>query len=166
MEHSNEPLTLVQLREMLYENDFVGLNVLLSFRGSKCAGVIDERHDGDGICAIYAASGEWLKEKDYGKTWFAYAYPTAHIYREALKPCKYCGGEKTLYQHTNSTKLFMNTFGKAATLVTECNACPPYADCCMKGISANSAFKINFCPNCGRPLTDEAWDAIEKRIGG
>lgn len=77
-----------------------------------------------------------------------------------------CGGERKIYQHTNTTKLFMNTFGKAATLVTECVACPPYADCCMKGISANSAFKINFCPECGRPLTEKAWVELEKRLMG
>lgn len=80
------------------------------------------------------------------------------------KPCKVCNGKTTLYQHTNTTKLFMNTFGKAATLVTECNACPPYADCCMKGISANSAFRISYCPECGRPLTDEAVEMIMKRL--
>ena len=90
------------------------------------------------------------------------------ITRERLekvwKPCKVCNGKTTLYQHTNTTKLFMNTFGKAATLVTECNACPPYADCCMKGISMNSAFRISYCPECGRPLTDEAVDMVMERI--
>ena len=80
------------------------------------------------------------------------------------KPCKVCNGKRTLYQHTNTTKLFMNTFGKAATLVTECNACPPYADCCMKGISMNSAFRISHCPECGRPLTDEAVDMVMERL--
>ena len=98
--------------------------------------------------------------------WIAYAYPPAHIDREAWESCKYCNGKKTLYQHTNSTKLFINTFGAAATLVTECIACPPYADCCMKDISANSAFRIKFCPECGRPLTEAAWAELEKRVRG
>lgn len=80
------------------------------------------------------------------------------------KPCKVCNGKTTLYQHTNTTKLFMNTFGKATTLVTECNGCPPYADCCMKGISMNSAFRISYCPECGRPLTDKAVETIMKRM--
>lgn len=102
----------------------------------------------------------------YGNTWTAYAYPPAHIDREAWKPCNMCGGAKTLYQSTNNTQLFMNTFGGATTLVTECNACPPHADCCMKGVSVNSAFKINFCPECGRPLTKEAWAELEKRLRG
>ena len=77
--------------------------------------------------------------------------------------CKVCNGEMTLYQYTNTTKLHMGTFGKATTLVTECNACPPHADCCMKGISANSAFIINYCPECGRPLTDEAVEMVMER---
>lgn len=72
------------------------------------------------------------------------------VSREAWEPCKICNGKTTLYQYTANTKLFMNTFGHAATLVTECMGCPPYAECCMKGISTNSAFKINFCPECGR----------------
>lgn len=102
-----------------------------------------------------------------GKSFDLYAYPPAHIDLEAWKkPCGMCGGKTTLYQHTNTTKLFMNTFGKAATLVNECMACPPYADCCMKGISANSAFKIKFCPECGRPLTEEAWYELKKRMRG
>lgn len=79
-------------------------------------------------------------------------------------PCEVCNGKTTLYQYTNTTKLFMNTFGKAATLVTECNACPPYADCCMKDISANSAFRIKYCSECGRPLTDEAVQMVMERL--
>lgn len=98
--------------------------------------------------------------------WIAYAYPPAHIDRKAWKPCEYCNGKTTLYQRTNSTKLFMNTFGNAATLVTECVACPPYADCCMKDISANSVFRIKFCPECGRPLTEDGWAELEKRVRG
>lgn len=89
----------------------------------------------------------------------------AHIDWKAWgKPCSVCGGKTTLYQQTNTTKLFVCTFGKAATLVTECVDCPPYADCCMKDVSANSAFKIKFCPECGRPLTEEARAELEKRL--
>lgn len=75
---------------------------------------------------------------------------------ESQKPCEVCSGKTVLYQKTNHTKLFMNTFGETATLVTECMACPPYADCCLKGVSANAAFRIKFCPECGRKITAEA----------
>lgn len=90
--------------------------------------------------------------------------PTREQVEKVWKPCKFCNGKTTLYQHTNTTKLFMNTFGKATTLVTECNGCPPYADCCMKGISMNSAFRISYCPECGRPLTDEAVEMVMERM--
>ena len=84
--------------------------------------------------------------------------------KKEWKPCEVCNGKRVLYQRTNNTKLFMNTFGEAATLVTECNACPPYAKCFMKDISANSAFRINYCPECGRPLTGEAVDMVMERL--
>lgn len=90
--------------------------------------------------------------------------PPIHIDRSKWESCEFCNGKTVLYQYTNSTKLFVNTFGGAATLVTECSDCPPYADCCMKDISANSAFRIKFCPNCGRPLTEEAWAKLERRL--
>ena len=104
--------------------------------------------------------------EEYGKTWLAYTYTPAHIDRSKWERCEFCNGKTVLYQYTNSTKLFVNTFGGAATLVTECNDCPPYADCCMKDISANSAFRIKFCPECGRPLTEEAWAELERRLSG
>lgn len=77
---------------------------------------------------------------------------------ERARGCEFCNGGKTLYQHTVTTKLYMNTFGKARTLVTECTPCPPYAKCCLKGDSCNSAFLINYCPECGRPLKGSGHD--------
>lgn len=148
----NEPMTLEQLREMANKPYWhVGLR---SESADPHWKILDP------------FIARFPEDYGYGKRWLAYAYPPAHIDREAWEnPCNMCGGKTTLYQHTNTTKLFMNTFGNAATLVTECMACPPYADCCMKGISANSAFKINFCPECGRPLTEKARAEREKRMG-
>lgn len=127
--------------------------------------------DGYALVSVYDEycmneKGEFFKFEDYGKTWLAYPYPPAHIDRSKREACEFCNGKTVLYQYTNSTKLFVNTFGGAATLVTECNDCPPYADCCMKDISANSAFRIKFCPECGRPLTEEAWAELERRLRG
>ena len=68
--------------------------------------------------------------------------------------CEYCKNGKTLYQHTNHTKMYINRFGKARTIEIECNPCPPYANCSMKGNPARSAFIINFCPNCGADMRE------------
>ncbi|MEG0898341.1 MAG: hypothetical protein RSF40_01345 [Oscillospiraceae bacterium] len=73
---------------------------------------------------------------------------------ERDKGCEYCNGKLSEYQHTHTTKLSLNTFGKARTLNTECDPCPPYANCCMKNIPSRSAFIINCCPNCGRKLSE------------
>lgn len=74
---------------------------------------------------------------------------------ERSKGCEYCRGKEMLYQYTNATKLYINTFGKARTLVTECIPCPPYSDCSMRGVPSRSAFIIKFCPECGRKLEVE-----------
>jgi hypothetical protein len=66
--------------------------------------------------------------------------------------CEYCNGKEVEYQCTNTTKLFISTFGNATVLITESNHCPPYSDCCMKNIPDRSAFIIDYCPNCGRKL--------------
>ena len=160
-EPTGDALTLEQLREM------DGKPVWIERNESPHDGkwfIVDHADIENPDRTLYTKEG--VTYSDYGVHFTAYAYPPAHIDREAWeKPCNMCGGKTTLYQHTNTTKLFMNTFGNAATLVTECTACPPYADCCMKDISANSAFKINFCPECGRPLTEEAWAELKKRMG-
>lgn len=80
------------------------------------------------------------------------ALSALHAQQERENGCEYCNGRKAEIAHTHTTKLKMNTFGKARTLVTECDPCPPYSDCCMKHIPANSAFIIKFCPMCGRKL--------------
>lgn len=82
------------------------------------------------------------------------------------EPCEFCGGEKKLYQNSRYENMYMNTFGKRIVLETEFNKCPPFADCCNKDVPVESSFKIEYCPNCGRPLTDEAWAKLEKRLRG
>lgn len=38
------------------------------------------------------------------------------------------------------------------------------ANATIEVLRANSAFKINFCPECGRPLTEDAWAELERRL--
>lgn len=163
MQEAGEPLNLEQLRKM----------------DGKPVWIVE--YPGWGHWELSEDAEDYLCDRDtelYGLTypdpdgkvglhklgWLAYSYPPVHIDRSKWESCEFCNGKTVLYQYTNSTKLFVNTFGGAATLVTECSDCPPYADCCMKDISANSAFRIKFCPNCGRPLTEEAWAKLERGL--
>lgn len=82
--------------------------------------------------------------RDYGDTWLAYAYPPARIDREAWKPCECCNGAKYVY-------------GQASAVV-------PNGD---KGqIEKEVEGDFDYCPECGRPLTPEAWDMLKKRLRG
>ena len=72
------------------------------------------------------------------------SYPPAHIDREAWKPCEYCNGAKYVY-------------GQASAVV-------PNGD---KGqIEKEVEGDFDYCPECGRPLTPEAWAELEKRLRG
>lgn len=66
--------------------------------------------------------------------------------------CEYCSGDKVKYQYTPYTTLYIDTLYEDKVLVTECNFCPPYAECCMKDVPVRSVFKINYCPNCGAKM--------------
>lgn len=61
--------------------------------------------------------------------------------REAWKPCYTCGEYQVFIFNAWHDK---NVIGKLP-------------DC--KGV-------ISFCPVCGRPLTEKAWEELEKRVRG
>lgn len=160
-----EPLTIEQLKELHGRGKFIGACVLLSINGVKCCGVLDCRED-DGLCASYAASGRWLKEKDYGKTWLAYAYPTAHIDRETWVPCDYCTNtlrnrkvyKTETYPGICDFEVFLDNGVEIA--VNAYNHQTPYTEeICF-------SFPVSYCPKCGRPLTPNAWDELKNRFRG
>lgn len=81
---------------------------------------------------------------DYGNTWIAYTYPPAHIGREAWKPCADC-------KSCVSCEYSMVPYGEKPCTV------------CRK----KNRFKPRkFCNSCGKPLTEEAWAELEKRLRG
>lgn len=100
---------------------------------------------------IVYAEQRYLEGKKYiadfreiGHLWLAYAYQPAHIDREAWEPCKLCGGAKYVYGHAS--------------------AVVPNGD---KGqIEKEVEGDFDYCPECGRPLTPEAWAELEKRLRG
>lgn len=111
------PMTLEKLREMNGQPVWVKDKQMPELSGW---GIMR-----DDVCDSYR--GVFFIE-EYGKRWIAYAYPPAHIDREAWEPCMLCKNPKSL-------NLFLE-------------------------------MNCRYCPKCGRPLTDEAWAELEKRLMG
>lgn len=143
----NKPLTLEQLREM------DGKPVWIENIKEPSKSEWKLCHQGHGDYLIFQGGylqgfkleeygKNWLKE--YGKTWFAYAYPPAHIDREVWKPCKACTGCASC-RHS----LASGSDSKSA---------------CFWCDNHNRYKPRSFCPECGRPLTEEAWEELEKRV--
>lgn len=133
-----EPLTLEQLREMYDNTDMCGLPSILEVTGVKCFGIVDRRDD-DGICGVFAANGSWLKEKEYGKTWIAYAYPPAHIDREAW---------------TAEWKDHYRSGIKVGSGFV-CSSCDMW-----------NGEQSDICPYCGRAMSEHGFSKLEKRLRG
>ena len=75
----------------------------------------------------------------YLLTWVAFSYPTAHIDREAW------------------TSEWINSIPAlgAGDLETRCKSCGNLV-----------LFETDFCPYCGKAMTEEAWAELEKRVMG
>ena len=65
-----------------------------------------------------------------------------HIDREAWEPCGYCNGAKYIYGHASA--VVPNGYKRQIEKETEGD--------------------FDYCPKCGRPLTDEAWNELEERL--
>lgn len=150
----NEPLTIEQLREMV-ENDgeIIGTPIIVAKNGILLHGVLDSRVD-YGICASTGAHEEWLKEQDYGKTWLAYTYPPAHIDWEEWM------AEWEWFDEEIGSPLE----GSERDWGWRCSKCghilPDNFD------NPDSPPKMKYCSSCGRAMTPEAWDELEKRMKG
>ena len=155
MNEKREPLTLEQLREMLESSKIVGAAVTVLDHGVECCGVLDERAD-DGICVSTGARDEWLKEKDYGKTWVAYAYKHARVDRSAWEPCELCGRIREA-----------DPCYKDGCFRKNAHQCDYRCNKFLKWKSAQRRLRnAKFCQKCGRPLTDAAWAELERRTFG
>lgn len=130
-----EPLTLEQLREM--DGKLVGIG--------DANGNVSENAIVNAVARFsLGRSGVLYLFEYYGKTWFAYAYPRAHIDREAWVPCDYCANVK--YITGNATAVVPNKDNRQIETYMEGD--------------------FDYCPVCGRPLTNEAWAELEKRLRG
>lgn len=79
--------------------------------------------------------------------WFAYSYPPAHIDRSKWEACDHC--KKACWNCNH------NLF--AVKEMTKCD------DCVNQSKWEFLAYQ-NYCPKCGRPLTEEAWVELERRV--
>lgn len=82
--------------------------------------------------------------------WIAYAYPPAHIDRGAWEPCSMCRPQE------NS----LDRFSGHEFLIDDAEI---YFCDSEDGWEGE---EIRFCPWCGRPLTEAAWEELEKRVRG
>ena len=128
------PLTIDQLRGMDGKPVWIERN--------------DEPHDGKWLIVEYADTEnpdktlytrEGTTYSDYGTYFTAYAYPPAHIDREAW------------------TSEWINSIPAlgAGDLETRCKSCGNLV-----------LFETDFCPYCGKAMTEEAWAELEKRVRG
>lgn len=134
----NEPLTLEQLLEM--NGKPVWTKLLVESTGRKEGWTLVYNDDGHAAVQRWTQFPLWYK--DYGKTWLAYAYHPVHIDHEKWEPCYSCNS-KCLICMINETH--------------KCRVCKDYKYYLPL---------YQFCPKCGRPITDEAWDELEKRMRG
>lgn len=127
------PLTLEQLRDMDGQPVWVERN--------------EKPHDGKWFIVSHADiknpdktlyTKEGVTYSNYGVYFTAYAYPQAHIDREAWEKCGVCDCEAITFEATDKGKY-------------------PYKGFCIGG-------GAKFCPWCGRPRSDKAWEALEKRL--
>lgn len=82
-----------------------------------------------------------------GTLWLAYACPPERIDREKWEPCEWCG-----------------SFGK-----TSDNWACTLEDDDGHTVTNNHIVvcaTANYCPSCGRPITEQAWAELERRING
>lgn len=133
-----KPLTMEQLRGM--DGQPVLVKLIEESKGRKEGWALI--YNDEGYCAVQRWTQSPLWYKDYGKTWLAYAYHPVHIDREKWDLCNLCDS-KCLICMINETD--------------KCRRCKYYKYYLPL---------YQFCPKCGRPITDEAWDELEKRLGG
>lgn len=153
-EPTGEPLTLEQLREMdgrcvkVVVDEIEPLEMLALVEATKGEDCVLLRNNLGGVSEFYSDND--LMEDGIK----AYAYPPAHIDRDAWEPCEVCGEQDD----------------------------PCYKDGCFKENAPKCEYRCDkylawrrnlrrirlakFCPKCGRPLTPEAWAMLEKRLRG
>ena len=138
-------LTLEQLREMGGQPVWVERNE--NPHDGKWF-IVDHAHIENPDKTLYTKEG--VTYSDYGAYFTAYAYPPAHIDREAWKPCEQCVQKEKPLDRFSGHEF-------------QIDGAEIYYHDTDYGWEGE---EIKFCPWCGRPLTEEAWAEMEKRLRG
>lgn len=140
MQEAGEPLSLEQLQEM----------------DGKPVWIEDKEYPENTGWVIWDDSFKqnWLGDPEtqnsHGKSWLAYSYPSAHIDRGEWEPCEHCKpsdyppdrwGAHGFPVVGNEIYFYDTEYGWEGE-------------------------EIKYCPWCGRPLTEEAWAELERRLRG
>lgn len=103
---------------------------------------------GDWFIASSGAAQVFGGKNTYGKDWLAYAYKPIDF--DKWEPCLYCVGQICA---TCENHLIAHYFEPCCSCVKGCHD------------GTDDLYKpLNFCPECGRPLTPDARRRLEKRI--
>lgn len=148
MPEAREPLSLEQLREMNGKPVWIKCINPQKYNEPPVGWHILEK-------SIVGTLGIWdgescLCERDYEKDWLAYTYTPAHIDRSKWEPCAVCEN-KTCRTCINAGVV---SYGD------------PCCECDVTASGGSYYEHSNFCPHCGRPLTEEAWAELERRVRG
>ncbi len=134
MQEAGEPLSLEQLKQMV----------------GKPVWIEDKEYPENTGWVIWDDSFKqnWLGDPEtqnsHGKSWLAYSYPPAHIDRsewEGCRKCRSCWTCKSAIEPVRAEN-------------SKCFVCE----------DLSNYEPLNFCPHCGRPLTEEAWVELERRV--
>lgn len=139
MNHDNKPLTVDQMREM---HDKVVIVKTLEY-GQESKGILDFSDPNDSDNGVYVGCGFYSVES-YGFFWLAYAQKPIDF--DAWKPCEKC-----------------RSCFSCAHVVESIN---DSKHACFWCEHMDKFKPLNFCSNCGRPLTDEAKQMLERRLAG
>lgn len=142
MNYNNKPLKLEELRQM-DGCPVWGVSLINEKPGEWFIVRIVEMRQYWFIACAGASQG--FGDKDtYGKTWLAYAQKPINF--DKWEPCCYCDEQSC---------------GICSYLSTPKNMFP-----CKDCDSYSCYDPFQFCPECGRPLTNEAKQMLENRLRG
>lgn len=136
-----KPLTLEELRDMPGKPVWIERNDPPHDGKWDLVDYADTEHPDK---TLYTKSGVTYSE--YGKYFTAYAYEPPRLDRSAWEPCGACKTEKIII-HVPAFKA-----------MAVCNQHMDHG-------AFDLTLHLNFCPYCGRPMTDAAWDMWERRFG-